>query len=469
MRLTPLLTLVLLLAFSASPAAAQSQPFDLPAALAAARPGDTVVVPPGVYAGPLLVTVPGLTLEGQGQAVIDGGGQGDVVTITAPDVTLRGFEIRNSGASLDREHAGITGTAPRLTVEDNRLEDVLFGIYLKNAPGSVVRNNMVHGKDLEMGVRGDGLRLWYCADSLLEGNHVTDSRDMIVWFSPNTIVRGNTVERSRYGLHFMVNENDIAEDNVLRDNSVGIYLMYGSNYTVRNNLLYNNRGQSGYGLALKEVNDALVEGNYIVANRVGVYNDNSPLNPGATVAFDHNLLAYNDIGLMYFPLVRGNSFTENAFHENGEQVAIQGEGELKGNYWFVNDRGNYWSDYAGFDADGDQIGDIPYKSQSLYEDLMESYPELRLFQLSPASDAINLAARAFPIFLPRPNMADDRPLMAPPALPGVRGLDQPPVTANLGAALGMLAVAGLVLALGLNTSFRRGVARRQAWGVKGDA
>lgn len=454
-----LLLAIFLLTLPACAAAAQGGSFDLPAALAAAQPGDMIVVPPGVYVGPLLVNVPGLTLEGQGQAVIDGGGQGSVVSITAPDVTLRGFQIRNSGTSLDREHAGVTGTAPRLTIEDNRLEDVLFGIYLKNAPGSTVRNNTVRGKDLEMGVRGDGLRLWYCADSLLEGNHVTDSRDMIVWFSPNTMVRGNTVERSRYGLHFMVNDNDVAEDNVLRDNSVGIYLMYGSNYTVRNNLLYNNRGLSGYGLALKEVNDALVQGNYIVANRVGVYNDNSPLNPGASVDFAHNLLAYNDIGLMYFPLVRNNSFTENALHENGEQVAIQGEGELRGNQWSVNDRGNYWSDYAGFDADGDRIGDIPYKSQNLYEDLMETYPELRLFQLSPASDAINLAARAFPVFLPRPNLVDDRPLMAPPALPDVRGLDSPPVSANLAVALGMLAAAGLVLMLGAFGGLRRG----RAW------
>jgi nitrous oxidase accessory protein len=59
------------------------QPFDLPAALAAAQPGDTIVIPPGVYAGPLVVDVPGLTLEGQEGAIIDGGGLGDVFTVSA--------------------------------------------------------------------------------------------------------------------------------------------------------------------------------------------------------------------------------------------------------------------------------------------------------------------------------------------------------------------------------------------------
>ena len=424
-RYTLVFVVLALISIMALPAAAQSQPFDLQAAIAAAQPGDTILVPPGTYAGPLLIDKP-VILEGQGMPVIDSGGQGDVVTISAPDVTLRGFVIRNSGTSLDHENAGITGTGARVTIENNRLEDVLFGIYLKDAPGSIVRNNTVHGKDLEMGVRGDGLRLWYCAGSLLEGNHVADSRDMIVWFSPNSIVRGNVVERSRYGLHFMVNENDLAENNVLRDNSVGIYLMYGDNYTVRNNLLYNNRGQSGYGLALKDVNNAVVEGNFFVSNRVGVYNDNSPLNPGSTVRFANNLFAYNDIGLDYLPLVQRNTFTENVFQENGAQVSIAGQGELKGNAWAEAGRGNYWSDYAGFDANGDHVGDLPYKSQSLYEDLMETYPELRLFQLSPASDAIDLAARAFPIFQPRPNMADEYPLMAPPKLPAVPGLARSP-------------------------------------------
>jgi nitrous oxidase accessory protein len=339
---------------------------------------------------------------------------------------------------------------------------VLFGIYLKDAPGSVVRNNTIQGKDLEMGVRGDGLRLWYSAGSLVEGNHVSDSRDMIVWFSPDTVVRGNTVERSRYGLHFMVNEDNLAEQNVLRDNSVGIYLMYGDRYTVRNNLLYNNRGQSGYGLALKDVNDVIVEGNYIVGNRVGVYNDNSPINPGAAARFAGNLLAYNDIGLDYLPLVQRNTFSNNVFQENGAQVSIAGQGELKGNAWSQDGRGNYWSDYAGFDANGDQVGDLPYRSISLYENLLETHPELRLFQLSPATDAIDLAARAFPIFQPRPNMADDSPLMSTPDLPPVPGLAEPPFAANLAVALGLLALAVLVLVAGAKVTWRGSRAEQRA-------
>ena len=93
--------------------------------------------------------------------MIQGTGKGDVVTVEAPDVTIQGFVIRDSGDSLDRENAGITGLAPHLTIENNRLEDTLFGIYIKEAPNSVIRNNVVLSKDLPVPRRGDGIRAWY--------------------------------------------------------------------------------------------------------------------------------------------------------------------------------------------------------------------------------------------------------------------------------------------------------------------
>jgi nitrous oxidase accessory protein len=447
-----LLLALLLLTLLAGPAAAQDDSFDLTAALAAAQPGDTIVIPPGVYAGPLVVDVPGLTLEGQPGAIIDGGGLGDVFTVRAPDVTVRGLTIRNSGISLDREHAGITGLAPGLTIENNRLENVLFGIYLKEAPDSVVRGNEVTGTDLDIGRRGDGIRVWQSPGALVEDNHVYDVRDVVMWFSNDGILRNNVVENGRYGLHFMFSDNQLLEENILRDNSVGVYLMYSRGFSMRNNLMVDNNGPSGYGAALKDVDDVLAEGNRMVNNRIGVYVDNSPREADAFVLFEDNLVAYNEIGVEMLPLVRRNVFTNNIFQENREQIAIAGGGELQGNDWSRDGWGNYWSDYAGFDADGNRVGDIVYRSSSLYEDLMEEYPELRLFQLSPATDALDLAARAFPVFQPRAKMADEHPLMAPPDLPDVPGIPEPQTLANLAVALAMLGLAGGVLVVGMRKS-----------------
>lgn len=423
---------------------AQSAAFDLAGALAAAAPGATIVVPPGVYAGPLLIEKP-VVLEGQDYPVIDGGGKGDVVTIQAPGVTIRGFVVRNSGDSLDHEHAGITGLAGQATLENNRLEDVLFGIYLKNAPDSIVRNNLILSKALEIGRRGDGLRLWYCDNALVEGNTVRDSRDVIIWYAPHSIIRNNVVEGSRYGLHLMSTDDLLIETNILRRNSVGIYVMYGNGITVKNNLLYDNRGPSGYGMGLKDVDNFVAEGNRIVSNRVGLYADIAPRSTALTAHFMQNLFAYNEIGVTLLPLVQHTVYTNNIFQDNHEQMTVSGGGKLVSNAWSEDGRGNYWSDYAGFDIDANGVGDLPYRVQSLYEDLLQTYPELRLFQLSPATQALDLAAQAFPIFQPEPKLVDEHPLTAPPALAAVPGLPVTPVFSNLLAAVVMVGLALTIL------------------------
>jgi hypothetical protein len=50
-------------------------------------------------------------------------------------------------------------------------------------------------------------------------------------------------------------------------------------------------------------------------------------------------------------------------------------------------------------------------------------------------------------------MADPSPLTVAPTLPPVRGVPEPPVAANLAAALAMLALAAVLLYAGTRTSF----------------
>jgi len=160
-------------------------------------------------------------------------------------------------------------------------------------------------------------------------------------------------------------------------------------------------------------------------NRIGTHLDTSPREVDSIGEFTGNVFAYNDIGVEMMPSIRHNQFQANSFIENGEQVAVAGGGILHDNKWTIADQGNYWSDYAGYDAAADGRGDIPYKSERLFEQLMNEQPELRLFLHSPAANAVDFAAKAFPLVRPQPKLEDTQPLMSPVIPVNVPALPQP--------------------------------------------
>lgn len=401
-----------LAALTLNAAPAHASKFNINAAIAAAHKDDTITLPKGIYLTQIVIDRP-LTLDGHGHAIIDGQGLGDVIKVTAPNVTIRGLTIRNSGNSVDRENAGIRASAPLVTIENNRIEDCLFGITIIGAPNSTVRNNTIIGRDLHIARRGDGIRLWNSHDSLIQGNNVHRSRDVVMWYSDRVHLRNNRVTDNRYGLHFMYSHDNVLEDNYLADNSVGAFLMYSRNLTIRRNILARNRGPSGYGLGVKDMQGMTVHDNIFVGNCVAIYLDNPPVFLPEPDRFTKNIIAYNDIGLIFQPSVRHTAVYENSFIENHQQVAVWGGGQMRDNHFTVNGKGNYWSDYRGYDLTHDGIGDIPYRAENLWDSLMDREPNLRLFLFSPAQQAVELAARAFPVVKPRSLLTDDAPLMQP--------------------------------------------------------
>ena len=433
-------------------------PFDLAAAIAGAESGAEVLVPPGVYPGPIQIDRP-MRLIARPGAILDAQGRGDVVRITAPDVTLRGFIIRATGDSVDRENAGVAVSAPRATIEDNRLEDVLFGIVIAGAPGSVVRGNSITGKDLDLGRRGDAIRLWQSAGTTVESNTVRHCRDVVVWYSSGAVLRHNSVTGSRYGLHAMYTDRCTFEDNRLEGNSVGIFMMYSQDLEARRNLIVGNRGPSGFGVGLKDVDGALLEDNLIAGNRVGINLDTSPVRADLHHTHRGNIIGFNDVGIAFMPSVRNNHFHDNAFVENIESVAIMGGGAFEGqNSFTVDGRGNYWSDYRGFDLDGDGVGDLPHRDEGLFENLMDREAKLRFFLYSPAQQAIDMAARSFPVVQPRPRLVDDRPLTRPVVSPALASIMPRPVRAGggFGLAAGGLLALGALVASGAMVGLRLG-------------
>ena len=414
--------------------------FDLRTALRVAPPGSTVHVPAGVHAGPFVVDK-AIVLEGAPGAVLQGSGDGDVLRIVGAGAVVRGLAVRGTGVSLDRENAAILVEAHDVVIERNVVDDALFGIYARKADRIVVRGNTIHGKDFDVTRRGDSIRLWSTRGGTIDGNVIRRTRDVVVWFCDGSRIVRNDVRDSRYGLHLMYAKGTVIEDNRLDGNSVGAFLMYSDDSSFRRNIAVGNRGPSGYGLGLKDNDGLVAEDNQIIGNRVGIYVDNSPNRLDSRGTIRENLLGYNDVGIGFLPSVRRNDVSLNAFVDNLEHVAVFGPGTFAGNEFTVGDRGNYWSDYQGYDLDGDGLGDLPYTSQSLFENLMDRHPQLRLFQFSPVQQAVDLAVRAFPVVRPRPKLTDSAPLTS---LPRPLAVDDSPRSRAPFAAMS----AGLLLGFG---------------------
>lgn len=365
--------------------------------------GDSILVKPGTYRESLVIQK-SIQLVGEEFPVIDGDGKGTVVTINAPDVVLRGFVIKNSGDLLASENSGLLAAGARPLIENNRFENVLFGVYLSRASGGILRGNFLSGKVLETSRRGDLIRVWYSDDVVIENNRTERGRDVVLWFSKNITLRGNEFRRGRYGVHFMYCLNADVENNRFVGNSVGAYLMYSQGLKLRGNTISGNRGPSGFGIGFKDMKDALIDGNIVASNRVGLYLDGCE-----TLLCQGNTVAHNDIGFNLMPTALRNRFNGNNVIDNAEQTLIDGSSIQTVNEW----NGNYWSDYRGFDAGGDGIGDVPYRTMRLFERLTDRFHDLKIFFGSPSVQAIDFAATTFPVFAPKPKFEDTRPLMHP--------------------------------------------------------
>jgi nitrous oxidase accessory protein len=377
-----------------------------------AEPGSVLKPPPGNYAGPVTINKQ-LTIDGGGKVTIDSGDRGTVMMLDASNAVIRGIHLTGSGDSHDSDDSCLDVRGNHNTIENVEMDNCLFGLDLKQSNNNTIRGNSIRSKDRELGVRGDGLRLWYSNDNLIEKNQIIDSRDMVAWYSNKNVFRENLGRRSRYSIHFMFANDNVVERNEFYDNAVGVYFMYTEGGVVKNNIISHATGATGMGIGFKEASGTIIENNEIIYCGVGIGSDLSPFQPDSTIEIRGNRFAYNGVGILFNSETGGNNLIDNVFEGNLTQVAYGGHGDNNNspkNVW----SGNYWDDYQGFDRNADGVGDKTHELYAYADQIWMELPIARFFRSSPVMELLDFLERLAPFSTPDLILRDEKPRFVKP-------------------------------------------------------
>ena len=391
-------------------AALPVEPGQLRSALSTAAAGDTLLLASGTFRGPFVIDR-SITLRGDERTIIDGGGEGTVITVSAPGVRLEKLIITGSGQRLATEDSGIfiTAEGDGTTVAGNTLQGNLIGIYLKGPDDAVILDNTIDGlQQLRVNERGNGVQLWNTPGSVVAGNHIRYGRDGIfVTTSRNNSFHNNHFSELRFAVHYMYTNNSSVTDNVSIGNKVGYALMYSKHLVVTGN---ESQGDSERGVFFNFTNDSRIERNVVMPSAqrpaaekcVFVYNSNFN-------SIHRNHFESCEIGIHFTAGSEQNTIWENNFIANRNQVKYVGTRELE---WSKDQRGNYWSDQLAYDLDGDGTANQAYRPNSISDQILWRYPMAKLLMNSPILQILQWAQSEFPALHPG-GVTDSHPLMKP--------------------------------------------------------
>jgi len=378
---------------------------DVQALIDAAGPGSTVEVPAGVHAGAVTIDHP-IHLLGVPGATLDGQGVGSVVTVDAPDVEISGLTIVGSGRVQVGSPSGVllTKRADRAYVHDVAVRRSYIGVTVQRAERVVLERVSVVGDGIISGelhatgtagqgvgdgdgptlLRGDGIWLFNTPYATVRDCVIDTVRDGIyLSFGHGQVLQGNEIIDSRYAVHDMYATELTIDANRLHGNLSGLVMMYGGPVTISGNTITDSGSAStGFGAIVKDVGGATLAGNVFADNRIGLDVDDAGRTSGGSTLVQGNTIALNQVGVLLAPSA-DPTFSQNAFIENTTQVVLNGTGETQA-AWGLDDVGNYWSDYGGFDARGDGTGDVPYTRSGRTAQLIAANPLLLALASGPA-------------------------------------------------------------------------------------
>jgi nitrous oxidase accessory protein len=394
----------LLLLLSAAAYAAVHHPrngAELTAILETASPGDRIDLGDHRFSGNFNISKT-LSITGAG-AVLDGEGAGSVLTLNAPAIRLEGLQVRGSGADLRGPDSGIylTPKANCSKLVSNQVEDCAFGIWVHVCSDVHLIDNTVNGRNTgHPSNRGNGIQLFDCTAVTVKGNKVRHGRDGIyVSATEESLIEANEMEQTRYGIHYMYSYSNTVRHNICRNNNNGYALMESKHLLVEDNLSENNKGQ---GLQFRDAQYCVIRRNRLIGNKEGMFFYSSTNNE-----ITDNLVQGNAVGAKIWAGSLRNAVFRNRFIANKQQLFYVGSTEIE---WGHEGQGNYWSDYLGWDQDGDGVGERPYRVNSFSSRLMYRFPAAAVLMSSPSLETLSLLEQRLPA-LRTPTITDRHPLL----------------------------------------------------------
>ena len=216
-------------------------------AINAASSGDIIVVSEGTYAEGSISVHRRVTLIANGTVIVDGLQQGNVFSIYANNVTVKGFTIRNS--KFEWPYCGIQLIRTRYCViEGNNLTNNYYGIELYHSISNTITGNNVTNNH-------EAIELFCSGGNNITGNNVENNWASIVIVRESTAnnIVGNNVAHSWYGVWLNASSgNGIVQNNVI-NNRFGAWLWESETNVLRYNNLTDNEYNFGvWGLSVSD-------------------------------------------------------------------------------------------------------------------------------------------------------------------------------------------------------------------------
>jgi len=358
------------------------------AAAAAIAPGDPLPplsaglelqLLPGVHRGPWVIDAPDVRLVAAPGAVLDGGGLGTALTVTAPGVRLEGLTVTGVGPEADLyapDAAVALLGAHGAVVVGLRAHGVTAGVHVEDAVDVRLLD-----LDLRGDARGPGVTSYLTPGLRIEGGRIEGFLDgAYLERADGALVAGLELRGNRrYGLHVMFTAGVTLRRNVVAGGGVGSAVMYGRDAVVAGNLLEGHRGPMAFGLLLQEERDAVLSGNTVRGNTVGLL-----LVAASGARLDDNRLEGNGVGVLLDRPPVGSvadassvSIVGHDFVANAADLAVADDDAA------LTLRGNAFDRAPPLDLDGDGVIDLPFVATSAFAARAARQPDLMLLAYGP--------------------------------------------------------------------------------------